>query len=373
MNMNLSFVRPDGRENQVRSVDSPPVGKKAAVPAALLLLAALLVLSSCVDYKSVHSVLQAVSDFTMFCRTEAARLLSLPITWDVHYSDSFENSVSGLARSVFAMLVGCALTASGGAFQGLFKNPVVSPTILGVSSAASVGMALSVLLFNAYAKDFRVYVVCFAFGFGCVLLVILIAKVAGKGSANVTDLLLVGAVLSSLFSGIFSAVVQAIPQELTAQISSYLLGAIYIAPAAKEFAGFLTAVFAGLLPLLLLRYRMNILSFGDEEAQALGVNTGFLRIVIILCATLLTVSTVVFCGIIGWVGLVAPHIGRMLTGPDFNTLLPVSMLAGGIVMLAAEDLSILLGYFPLGIITSILGAPLFFYLLAGNRRNRFEA
>ncbi|OPX42804.1 putative ABC transporter permease protein [Ruminiclostridium hungatei] len=336
-----------------------------------VLLLVVILLSSAVNYREIHPVTYVVKDFALLVKTKAANLASIPVIWEVQYSGYFQKSVDNLNRSIFAVFVGAALAAAGAAFQGLFKNPVVSPSILGVSSGASVGVAISIMLFNAYVKDIRMYAVAFAFGFGCVLLVLAISSAIGRGRLNIADLLLVGTVVSSFFNGIFSIIVQVVPRELAAQISSFLLGAIYAAPEKNEFKGFITAVIIGLLPLILVRYRINILSFGDEEAMSQGINPGLLRVIIILCGTVLVVSTVLFCGIIGWVGLVIPHIGRMLAGPDFKTLLPVCVLAGAIFMLIAENMSMLLGYFPLGIITSIIGAPLFFYLLAMNRREQF--
>ena len=272
-----------------------------------------------------------------------------------------------LPRIAAAVLIGAALSAAGAAYQGMFRNPMVSPDILGASTAAGFGAALGILLGADY---FGISLTAFVFGLGAVLLAYLVSRFA---RANETlSLILAGMVVSSLFSAGTSFVkLVADTQEQLPAITYWLMGSL--AAVKQRDVLFLLAPFVlGLLPLLLLRWRMNLLTLGEDEAKALGVNTTALRLVVIVCATLLTAASVAVCGMIGWVGLIVPHLCRMLFGSDYRRLLPASALFGAAFLLLVDDIARLAtaGEIPIGILTAFVGAPMFLWLIltGGGRR-----
>ena len=272
-----------------------------------------------------------------------------------------------LPRIAAAVLIGAALSAAGAAYQGMFRNPMVSPDILGASTAAGFGAALGILLGVDY---FGISLTAFVFGLGAVLLAYLVSRFA---RANETlSLILAGMVVSSLFSAGTSFVkLVADTQEQLPAITYWLMGSL--AAVKQRDVLFLLAPFVlGLLPLLLLRWRMNLLTLGEDEAKALGVNTTALRLVVIVCATLLTAASVAICGMIGWVGLIVPHLCRMLFGSDYRRLLPASALFGAAFLLLVDDIARLAtaGEIPIGILTAFVGAPMFLWLIltGGGRR-----
>lgn len=272
-----------------------------------------------------------------------------------------------IPRILLAMMVGAALSASGAAFQGLFKNPMVSPDILGVSSAAGAGAALSILI---GLSSLGVNLLAFLFGVSAVILVLLLAKAIGRGSGSLLIMVLSGVVVSSVFRALTSlAKYVADSDNKLPEITFWLMGSFAKSGSANNVLIMLTALLLGATPLLALRWRMNVLSFGEEEARAMGINTGQLRVVIVACSTLLTASSVCLCGSIEWVGLIMPHITRLMVGPNYRILLPASMLSGAIFMLSVDNIcrAIIPGELPVGIVTSLIGAPLFIYMLFKGR------
>ena len=272
-----------------------------------------------------------------------------------------------LPRIAAAVLIGAALSAAGAAYQGMFRNPMVSPDILGASTAAGFGAALGILLGADY---FGISLTAFVFGLGAVLLAYLVSRFA-RGSETLS-LILAGMVVSSLFSAGTSFVkLVADTQEQLPAITYWLMGSL--AAVKQRDVLFLLAPFVlGLLPLLLLRWRVNLLTLGEDEAKSLGVNTTALRLVVIVCATLLTAASVAVCGMIGWVGLIVPHLCRMLFGSDYRRLLPASALFGAAFLLLVDDIARLAtaGEIPIGILTAFVGAPMFLWLIltGGGRR-----
>ena len=273
-----------------------------------------------------------------------------------------------LPRIGAAVLIGAALSAAGASDQGLFRYPMVSPDILGASTAAGFGAALGILLGAGY---FGISATAFVFGLLAVLLSYLVSRFA---RANETlALILSGMVISSLFSAGTSFIkLVADTQEQLPAITYWLMGSL--ASVKQRDLLFLTVpVLLGMLPLLLLRWRINLLTLGEDEAKSLGVNTTVLRLAVILCATLLTASSVAVCGMIGWVGLIVPHICRMLFGYDYRRLLPACALFGAAFLLLVDDIARLAtaGEIPIGILTAFVGAPLFLWLIltGGGRRN----
>jgi iron complex transport system permease protein len=271
-----------------------------------------------------------------------------------------------LPRVAAAALVGAALAGAGTAYQTLFRNPLVSPDILGVSSGAGLGAVLGILLSLPVAG---IQALAFLLGLGTVALVYLIAA-ALHGHDRTLVLVLSGVVVGALAGACISLVkILADPYDQLPAITFWLLGSLAGVKLA-DLAIVAPLVIVGLVPLILLRWRIGVLSLGDDEARALGVDVPRLRILVIGAATLMTASVVAISGVIGWIGLMIPHIARMLVGPNFDRLLPAAMLMGAAFMLLVDTLarSIARIETPLGILTAVLGAPFFLWLLARGRK-----
>ncbi len=271
-----------------------------------------------------------------------------------------------LPRVVGAVLVGSALAAAGAAYQGMFRNPLVSPDILGVSAGAGLGAALGIFLALPVAA---IQALAFACGLATVFLVYLIAS-SVRGNDPILVLVLAGVVMGTLAGAMISMLkVLADPNEQLPAITFWLLGSLAsLSPA--DIKNTVPPMLLGLAPLYLLRWRMNLMSLEDEEGKALGIATGRLRITFIAAATLVTAAAVSISGTVGWVGLIMPHIARMLVGPNFHRLLPASMLLGAVYLLLVDNLarSVTTTEIPIGILTAFLGAPFFLWLLSSGRR-----
>jgi iron complex transport system permease protein len=287
--------------------------------------------------------------------TGAARVAPIDtVLWDVR-----------LPRILAAILTGASLAAAGAAYQGLFRNPLVSPDILGVSTGAGLGAVAGIFL---SLPILGIQALAFAGGIATVGLVYLISS-AVRGRDPTLVLILAGVVVGSLTGAAISLLkVLADPYDQLPAITFWLLGSLASIRKA-DVSNTLPLVLLGLAPLIALRWRINVLSLGDEEAKALGVEAGQLRLVVIAGATLITASVVAIAGVIGWIGLVIPHIARMLVGPNFDRLLPASMLMGASYLLIVDTLARSLGRIetPLGILTALIGAPFFLWLLARGR------
>lgn len=270
-----------------------------------------------------------------------------------------------LPRLLAGIVVGASLAAAGASYQAMFRNPLVSPDILGVSAGAGLGAVFAIFLSLPLAA---VQLFAFVGGLMAVALVYLISLTSRQFDPTLV-LVLAGVAIGSLLgAGISLIKILADPYSQLATITFWLLGGLN-AVSKSELLWALPFMLLGLLPLILLRWRINLLSLSDMEAQALGVNTGFLRFLLIICATLMTAAAVSFTGIIGWIGLVIPHVARLLVGPEFSRLLPSSLLIGSIFLVLTDNVarnaaSIEL---PLGVLTSLIGAPFFLYLLLKGR------
>jgi iron complex transport system permease protein len=268
-------------------------------------------------------------------------------------------------RVVAAVLVGSALAVAGAAFQGLFRNPLVSPDILGVSTGAGLGAVLGIFLSLPVAG---IQLSAFAMGLLTVGLVYAIASLV-HGREPILVLVLAGVVVGSLAGAAISLLkIIADPYDQLPAIVFWLLGSLSAVRKGEVWAA-VPLVLIGLVPLVLLRWRINVLSLGDEEARALGVEAGRLRFFVVAAATLMTASVVAISGVIGWVGLVIPHIARMIVGPSFDRLLPTAMLLGASYLLVVDTLARTMARMevPIGILTAIIGAPFFLWLLARGR------
>ena len=272
-----------------------------------------------------------------------------------------------LPRVAAAALVGAALAVSGAAYQGMFRNPMVSPDILGASTGAGFGAAVAILLGAGY---FGISAAAFCCGLLAVAAAWLVSRLSKADQA--VALILAGMMISSLFSAgtSFVKLVADTQQQLPA-ITYWLMGSLSSIKD-KDVVFLAIPVALGMIPLFFLRWRMNLLTLGEEEAQSMGVNTRRLRGVVIVCATLLTSASVAVSGMIGWVGLVIPHFCRMLFGYDYRRLIPAGALFGASFLLIVDDIARLVttGELPLGILTAFVGAPLFVYLIVtgGGRR-----
>ena len=271
-----------------------------------------------------------------------------------------------LPRVTAALLAGAALASAGACYQTLFRNPLVSPDILGVSAGAGLGAVLGIFLALPVAA---IQLLGFGGGLAAVILVGFVAA-AVRGGDSTLVLVLAGVVVGALAGAATSLLkVLADPYDQLPAITFWLLGSL-AGVTAEDIYPALPAVVLGLVPLVLLRWRINVLSLGDEEARALGVEARRLRLVVICCATLMTASVVAIAGVVGWVGLVIPHIARMIVGPGFGRLLPAAALLGGAYLLGVDTLarSVSGTEVPLGILTAVVGAPFFLWLLARGRR-----
>ena len=265
-----------------------------------------------------------------------------------------------LPRILLSCLVGCCLSLAGTVYQSVFRNPMAAPDILGASSGACFGAALAILL---GASQGGVTASAFASSLLTVLLVYLIS-IRTRGS-RVVSILLSGVMVSSLFSAGTSYIkLVADPGNQLPAITYWMMGSL--SGARMEDVAFAMIPMAmGAAPLLLLRWRINILTLDEEEAASMGVHTGMLRMIVVVCATLLTAASVACSGMIGWIGLVVPHLCRRLIGNDCRSLLPASMLLGAFFLLLVDNVSrnLLATEIPIGILTALIGAPFFIFLM----------
>jgi iron complex transport system permease protein len=271
-----------------------------------------------------------------------------------------------LPRVAAGMLVGAALAGAGAAYQTLFRNPLVSPDILGVASGAGLGAVAGILLSLPVAG---IQGLAFAGGLVTVALVYLISA-ALRGHDRTLVLVLGGVVVGALAGACISLVkILADPYDQLPAITFWLLGSL-AGIKLGDLAVAAPLVLIGLVPLVLWRWRIGVLSLGDDEARALGVDVAKLRAAVIAAATLMTASVVAISGVIGWVGLMIPHIARMLVGPNFSRLLPAAMLLGAAFMLVVDTAARSLARVetPLGILTAVLGAPFFLWLLSRGKK-----
>ena len=254
----------------------------------------------------------------------------------------------------------CRTVGGGAAYQGIFKNPMVSPDVLGASSGAGFGAALGLFLSFSYQG---VSFLAFVLGLSAVGAVCLISS---RVKYNQTlGLVLAGMMISSLFTAAVSFLkLVADPNNTLPVITYWLMGSLAsIRP--KDLAFAAPWIIGGIIPIYLLRWKINVLTLGEEEARCIGVNTSAVRLAVVLCATLITSAAVSVSGLIGWVGLVIPHFARMLVGSDYRKMLPASLLLGASFLLVVDNFARLLATseIPIGILTAFVGAPFFLWLI----------
>jgi iron complex transport system permease protein len=265
-------------------------------------------------------------------------------------------------RVVGAIVVGAALAAAGAAYQGLFKNPLVSPDILGVTAGCALGAGVAILLSLPIGA---IQGLAFVGGLLAVGLVVAVSTGVG-GRDPLLTLVLSGVVVGSLFgAGLALVKYVSYPYNQLPAITFWLLGS-FTGALPRELPATLIPIVAGLVPLALLRGRIDVLSLSEDEARSLGVNVQAVRLVVIVCATLITASAVSLAGTIGWVGLVIPHAARLLAGAPFARVLPLSLVLGAAFMLAVDTLcrTAFGTEIPPGVVTAFVGTPVFIALLA---------
>jgi len=269
-------------------------------------------------------------------------------------------------RVIAAALVGAALAVAGTAFQGIFRNPLVSPDILGASSGAALGAVLGIYFSLGVIG---IEALAFAGGLVAVAAVYVIGSLL-RSRDPILVLVLTGVVIGALLgAGVGLVKYLADPYNQLPAMTFWLLGSL-AATTVSDLLPLAGAVAVGTVVLIALRWRLNVMSLPEDEARALGLATGPFRIAIIAAATLVTSASVATSGVVGWVGLVVPHLARALVGPDFPRLVPTAALLGGGYLLFIDTLARTAApiEIPLGILTAVIGTPFFIWLLAGMQR-----
>ena len=292
--------------------------------------------------------------------------LFLPIepTWTDQQYSLFMNV--RLPRILLALLIGACLSAAGAAFQGTFQNPLVSPDILGASQGAAFGAALAILTVGG---AFATSTFAFAFSMITVLIVLVISNHA-KGN-RVLVVVLAGVMVSSLFqSGVSFCKLVADPADDLPAITYWLMGSLSGVTSLADVARPAIPMAIGMAVLFAMRWRINILTMGDDEASTMGINAKHTRYIVLLAATLVTAASVSVSGIIGFVGLVVPHLARMIVGSDYRKLIPASALLGASFLLIVDDVARLAtsAEIPIGILTAFIGVPFFLYLITRKKK-----
>ncbi len=288
----------------------------------------------------------AGSELLLYLRQDPALTPDAAILWDIR-----------MPRIALALLVGAALSGAGATLQTLFKNPLVDPFLLGISAGAAFGCALSIGMW----PHWPIQPLAFIGALLSAVIVLLLAQAAGGGRLA---LVLSGVVLSAFLTAATGLVKFFVEPQKLQSIVFWMMGSFSLADwSAVQVAGW--GVLIGLCPLLLLRWRLNVLALSDDEARALGVAVEPLRLLAVVCTALATAFAVSVCGLIGWIGLLTPHIARLLVGADVRRLLPASLSLGAALMLIADTISRSLTQYdlPVGLVTALLGAPFFIVLL----------
>lgn len=289
----------------------------------------------------------------------ASRVFDIEQFWTDRMATVFLNV--RLPRVLVACMVGGCLAVAGASYQGIFRNPMAAPDVLGASTGAVFGAALALILRLGKAQ---VTLFAFVFSILCVTLVMFTSTKA-KGSA-ILSLVLCGIMISSLFQAATSFLkTVADPTDQLPAITYWLMGSLS-GVTMKDVGFMLVPMLIGLVPIFLLRWRINILTMDEDEARTLGINTKADRAIVIICATLVTAASVSVSGMIGWVGLVIPHLCRRLVGSDFRSLIPASGLGGALFLLLVDDISrnAMVTEIPIGVLTAFVGAPFFIWLLS---------
>lgn len=271
-----------------------------------------------------------------------------------------------LPRIFLGLLIGGGLSCAGATYQGLFQNPMVSPDLLGASWGAAFGAALGLILSFSY-----LWVSVMAFG--CGLFSVYLTYLVGTRCKSNRKLgfILGGIMIGSLFSaGVSYIKLVADPMNTLPVITYWLMGSLASARMSDVYL-VVIPILVGIVPILFMRWRLNLLSLGDDEARSMGIEVHKTRLLLIVCATLITSASVSVSGMIGWIGLVIPHLARMLGGSDNRRVIPLSLILGSIFMLLVDSIArtVTTIEIPLGILTAVIGSPFFLYLIANTKDN----
>lgn len=264
-----------------------------------------------------------------------------------------------LPRILGCVLVGAGLAMTGGVFQGIFRNPLASPYTLGVSNGAAFGAAMGIIL---SLNSSNIQILALAFGLLAMMITFLVARTSKQSTVV---LVLSGLLVGSLFASLIALTkFMADPFEKLPQIIFWLMGTMS-GISYEKIITILPLYLISIIILYFFSWKINVLSMGDEQAKAYGLDVKRDRIIIVICASIVTATIVSVTGIIGWVGIVIPHLARQLVGPDARKLLPASMSLGICYLVAMDTLcrSITASEIPLGVVTGIVGAPLFIYFI----------
>jgi len=270
-------------------------------------------------------------------------------------------------RILAAIAAGSALAGAGAGYQALFRNPMVDPSLLGVTAGAAFGAALAILLSKSIVL---IQLSAFAFGLVAVFMTVFLSKIVQRFGERPILLILCGIVTNTLFTALLSMTKYLADTESKLPAITYWLMGSLATVSVGESVFAVGVVAIGFIPLFLLRWRLNVMAAGEEEARTMGIEVGKVRFAVIVASTLMTASVVAISGMIGWVGLVVPHLVRMMVGPDFRILFPASILFGSLFLLTVDTAARILFpvEIPLGILTSLFGAPFFILLLFKGRR-----
>ena len=308
-----------------------------------------------------------VGHYPILPKTVVDIILSNFINIHQYWDDNLATVVMDvrLPRIVIGILVGGALSVSGASYQTLFKNPMAAPDILGVSAGAGFGAALAMINNGNW---FNIQLLAFTFGLIAVGSAYIIANVFSKQS--ITVLILAGIVVSGFFQALLAIIkTLADTESQLPSITFWLMGSLSKV-SNNDIKYMLPAIIITLVILLIYRHQINALAAGEDEALTMGVNVSRIKIIIVCCATFMTVTAVSTCGIIGWIGMVVPHIARMVTGPNYSKLSITSFLIGGIFLLGIDN--VVRGFdgvdLPLGALTALIGTPVFVGLLSRVRK-----
>lgn len=348
-------------EARTSSIDDPRVPSRRADLWAVGVLAALLLVALIVAM-GVGRLGVAPGQVVSILLHDLFAALGAPEVVPVTWEQGAQTAVSQIRapRAVLAVLVGAALAVSGAVLQALFRNPLVSPDVIGVSSAASFGGVLAIL---TGAGGLLLMGSSFLFGLVAVALVMMLGRI--RTGMPVLTIVLGGIVVSAFFNALVSLVTYlADPYTTLPSITFWLMGSFASASWQKVVLA-VVPIALSLICVFLLRWRINVLSLGDEEAAALGVRPAPLRNLLLVAVSLLTAATVAVAGVIGWVGLVIPHLVRLVIGPDHRVLLPAAALLGGAYVLVVDTIARSMAEVevPVGILTAIIGAPVFVFVL----------
>ena len=330
-------------------------------PGAILLMAVILV--ACILLSFLFG--RYPVPFRELCGILTDKFLSIfGLGIEPFWTDAMQAAVWNvrLPRVLMSVLVGACLSAAGAAYQGVFQNPMAAPDVLGASAGAGFGAALAIYV---GLSSMNITLAAFGMSLLTVALVFWVSRHA-KGE-RVLGLVLAGIMVSSLFQAGTSFIkLAADPTNKLLEITYWLMGSLSGAKW-SELGFVIWPMLLGLVPLFLLRWRLNVLAMGDDEARAMGVDAGRLRIWLIIAATLVTAASVSVSGMIGWVGLVIPHMVRRICGSDYRWLMPCSMLGGGTFLLIVDNVSrnVTTSGMPIGILTAFIGAPFFLWLITG--------